>query len=164
MFRFKQSGFTLVELLIVIVLMGLTSSVVLPNMWKQFEQVKRYSEKQQLTSLLRYAKQYAVYSGKKLEIKVADNSVEVREAKEPAKQDISKSSESVSNVVNMLTKTPEQESEGEVKEDKPLKLVSFSYIGFEEEATFEVSSKTYFLDKQVTFVNINSQQRETIQF
>ncbi|CAM4122379.1 prepilin-type N-terminal cleavage/methylation domain-containing protein [Pseudoalteromonas byunsanensis] len=161
---FKQSGFTLVELLIVIVLMGLTSSVVLPNMWKQFEQVKRYSEKQQLTSLLHYAKQYAVYSGKKLEIKVADNSVEVREVKQAGKQNILQNSKNMLDIVDVFTDTAEQDTEQDVEDTKPLKLISFSYIGFEKEAIVEVSSKTYFLDKNITFVNINSQQRETIQF
>ncbi|OHU90706.1 MULTISPECIES: pilus assembly FimT family protein [Pseudoalteromonas] len=162
----KHSGFTLVELLIVIVLIGLTSSVVLPNMWKQFEQVKRYSEKQQLTSLLHYAKQYAVYSGKRLEIKVAENSIEVREVKISAQQNIPQNTEMAPKAFDEFINTPKQDSENEqdVEGVKPLKLISFAYIGFEKEATVEVSSKTYFLDKSITFVHMNSQQRETIQF
>ncbi|MCG7538939.1 prepilin-type N-terminal cleavage/methylation domain-containing protein [Pseudoalteromonas sp. OF7H-1] len=142
----KQEGFTLIELLIVLVLVGLTSSVVLPNMWEQLEQVKRYSEKQQLKSLLEYAKQYSIYRGRDLEVRLEGFNIEVWEAGE--------------------AQIPQPKVEYESSEKaklSALKSITFSQLSFERE-TVQLSSSNYLVAKELSFTYKDTEKSETIEF
>ncbi|RXE84537.1 MULTISPECIES: prepilin-type N-terminal cleavage/methylation domain-containing protein [Pseudoalteromonas] len=142
----KQKGFTLVELLIVLVLVGLTSSVVLPNMWGQLEQVKRYSEKQQLKSLLEYAKQYSIYRGRDLEVRIEGFNIEVWEAG------------------RVQIPQPEVEYESSEKANiSALKSITFSQLSFERE-TVQLSSSNYLVAKKLSFTYKDTEKSETIEF
>ena len=144
MFPSKAQGFTLVELLIVLVLIGLTSSVVLPNMWQQLEQVQRYSEKKQLLSLLQYARQYTLYTGKALTLVSQGQELKVWHAKDYTEQE----SETI--------------LDSQSDPNTPIKVVQFSYLAFAEKQTLTFSSKQFFQPNTLAFQYLSSQQNETI--
>ncbi|MEG3756682.1 prepilin-type N-terminal cleavage/methylation domain-containing protein [Pseudoalteromonas carrageenovora] len=142
MFRFSAKGFTLIELLIVLVLIGLATSFVLPNMWKQFDQAKLYSEKKQLNAIITFAKEYSVYKGGSLKLVFKDNSLAIYEQNTP-KIDLN-----INEVDDdVFAKTNEQELKSD--EDKPesverlVKKIEFN--------TLTVQENSYILDAQSYF-------------
>lgn len=72
MYRFNK-GFTLVELLIVLVLIGLSSAIVLPSMWQQFDQIKFRSEVAKVKSLVSYSRHYSYFQGQPLTVQFKEN-------------------------------------------------------------------------------------------
>lgn len=77
MSRSSLSGFTLVEMLIVIVLIGLTSSIVLPAMHQQVDKVRGKSEILKLKRIIHFAKYHAHFSGKSLSLVTKNAQVSV---------------------------------------------------------------------------------------
>jgi len=150
MYPSKSAGFTLVELLIVMVLIGLASSFVLPNMWQQLEQTKRYGERKQLIEAVKFAKQYSVYKGVELKIVTSNNSLEIN--------DISQNENQASREATELGQTEENKSKN-TKEDKVLKKITFETLSLES-STYTISAKTYFkkLAFKVTFNNKNENE------
>lgn len=150
MYPSKSAGFTLVELLIVMVLIGLASSFVLPNMWQQLEQTKRYGERKQLIEAVKFAKQYSVYKGVELKIVTSNNSLEIN--------DISQNENQASREATELGQTEENKSKN-TKEDTVLKKITFETISLES-STYVVSAKTYFkkLAIKATFDNKNENE------
>ncbi|WP_462177909.1 type II secretion system protein [Pseudoalteromonas gelatinilytica] len=146
MYPSKSVGFTLVELLIVMVLIGLASSFVLPNMWQQLEQTKRYGERKQLIEAVKFAKQYSVYKGVELRIVANNNLLEITNV---AKTESLSSSQAVE-----LEKAEENESKNNV-----LKKITFQTLSLES-STYVVSAKTYFkkLAIKATFDNKNENE------
>lgn len=142
MSRSSAKGFTLIELLIVLVLIGLATSFVLPNMWKQFDQAKLYSEKKQLNSIITFAKEYSVYKGGSLKLVFKDNSLAIYEQKNSEPNlDINEVDDDV------FAQTNEQEQKSD--EDKPesverlVKKIEFN--------TLSVQENSYILDAQSYF-------------
>lgn len=150
MYPSKSAGFTLVELLIVMVLIGLASSFVLPNMWQQFEQTKRYGERKQLIEAVKFAKQYSVYKGVELKISLSNNSLEIKNLSINKSQNLNQAAEIEQNEPNNPKNTAE---------DTVLKKVTFETLTFEN-SSFIVSAKTYFkkLAIKATFNNKNENE------
>ncbi|WP_217875134.1 prepilin-type N-terminal cleavage/methylation domain-containing protein [Pseudoalteromonas shioyasakiensis] len=150
MYRSKSVGFTLVELLIVMVLIGLASSFVLPNMWQQLEQTKRYGERKQLIEAVKFAKQYSVYKGVTLKINLSNNSLEITDLSINKSQNVNQAAELEQNELNNPKNTAE---------DTVLKKVTFETLTFEN-SSFIVSAKTYFkkLAIKATFNNKNENE------
>ncbi|NHH89254.1 prepilin-type N-terminal cleavage/methylation domain-containing protein [Pseudoalteromonas sp. MB47] len=150
MYLSKSAGFTLVELLIVMVLIGLASSFVLPNMWQQLEQTKRYGERKQLIEAVKFAKQYSVYKGVELKINLSNNSLEITDLSINKSQNVKQAAELVQNEPN----NPKNTAENTV-----LKKVTFETMTFEN-SSFIVSAKTYFkkLAIKATFDNKNENE------
>ncbi|MCX2766922.1 MULTISPECIES: pilus assembly FimT family protein [unclassified Pseudoalteromonas] len=73
----NKKGFTLVELLIVLALVGLASSIVLPNLWGQLDKIRYLAEKRQVTALLEYARLYAFYNNQRLLISSQETSLTI---------------------------------------------------------------------------------------
>ncbi|WP_286259838.1 type II secretion system protein [Pseudoalteromonas apostichopi] len=146
----KGAGFTLVELLIVMVLIGLASSFVLPNMWQQLEQTKRYGERKQLIEAVKFAKQYSVYKGVELKIVISNNSLEI--------SDISQNENQVPIEAAELEQT-EKNKPKNTKEDIVLKKINFETLSLES-STYIISAKTYFkkLAIKATFNNKNENE------
>ncbi|GAA0815184.1 hypothetical protein GCM10009111_13120 [Colwellia asteriadis] len=63
----------MIELLIVLVLIGLSSSIVMPAMWQQLEQTQYRAEIAKLKSLSSYCRHYAYFKGATLEVTVENN-------------------------------------------------------------------------------------------
>ncbi|GKW54117.1 hypothetical protein NCCP2140_31700 [Pseudoalteromonas sp. NCCP-2140] len=150
MYRSKSAGFTLVELLIVMVLIGLASSFVLPNMWQQLEQTKRYGERKQLIEAVKFAKQYSVYKGVELRIVANDKLLEIK--------NVTKTENLSSSQASELEKTEGNKSEN-ITADTVLKKITFETISLES-STYVVSAKTYFkkLAIKATFDNKNENE------
>ncbi len=81
MSRFNK-GFTLVELLIVLVLIGLSSSIVLPSMWQQFDQVKYRSEIAKVKSMVKYCRHFSFYQNQALIVNFNENKLNVTRKKD----------------------------------------------------------------------------------
>ncbi|MBE0349615.1 prepilin-type N-terminal cleavage/methylation domain-containing protein [Pseudoalteromonas lipolytica] len=141
MFHSKQAGFTLIELLIVLVLIGLASAFVLPDMWKQFDQTKYYSEKNQLAESIKFAKYYSVYKGETLELRFYENHLEI------VKQ-------------NSVKADPETQENTEQVET--LKRVDFSSLKFEDQKVL-VNVSTYFDVITVKFKGKDKAEHEVLE-
>lgn len=151
MYLSKSEGFTLVELLIVMVLIGLASSFVLPNMWQQLEQTKRYGERKQLIEAVKFAKHYSVYKGVELKIVANNNSLEITS--------ISKNETESSSQAAELVGQGEEKKSRKVTDNTVLKKITFKTLSLES-STYIVSAKTYFkkLAIKATFNNKNENE------
>ncbi|CAM2779636.1 hypothetical protein PAT01_31310 [Pseudoalteromonas atlantica] len=157
----KYKGFTLIELLIVLVLIGLATSFVLPNMWKQFDQAKLYSEKKQLYSIITFAKEYSVYKGGSLKLVLNENTLRVYEQKIPQ-------SDAGMNEIKDETKNldDEQNLQDENKDaenlERLIKKIEFNKLTLQDKS-FIFDAQSYF-NKVVITIGINgTQKREKIE-
>ncbi|QBG35304.1 prepilin-type N-terminal cleavage/methylation domain-containing protein [Litorilituus sediminis] len=73
----SSKGFTLVELLIVLVLIGLSSAIVLPSMWQQFDQVRYRSEIAKVKSMVNYCRHFSFYQSQALIVSFHENQLNV---------------------------------------------------------------------------------------
>ncbi|MCF2862037.1 hypothetical protein CWC05_13790 [Pseudoalteromonas ruthenica] len=135
MYRSSPRGFTLIELLIVLALIAAASSVVLPDMWRQLEQVRYHSERNQVTSLLAFAKEYVVYSGQPLDVEVNENSIVV--------------------YVSESDKAAEQSPDA-------LKRVEFNILELKPTA-FTLSTNNYFITQQVEVLTRSGLEYEVLE-
>lgn len=62
--RYKEGGFSLLELLIVLVIMGLVLSITSPLLTKGIDNIKLQTAVRELSATLRYARSMAVSEGK----------------------------------------------------------------------------------------------------
>lgn len=69
----KNRGFTLIEILIVIFIIGLASGVIAPSLFNQYEKMKFNQDIMQLKSLLRHTSQKAYYHGEVISIRLDEN-------------------------------------------------------------------------------------------
>lgn len=69
----QQRGFTLVELMIVIVLLGIVSSIAMPNFVQFIQNNQVQAQTDELASFIQYARSQAVAGRASYEIKVVSN-------------------------------------------------------------------------------------------
>lgn len=157
----KYKGFTLIELLIVLVLIGLATSFVLPNMWKQFDQAKLYSEKKQLSSIITFAKEYSVYKGGSLKLVLNEDTLRVYEQKIPQSDvEVSEIADGMNNPDDEQNLQDEKESAESL--ERLIKIIEFNTLTLQEES-FIFDAHSYF-KKVVITIGINgTQKREKIE-
>ena len=157
----KYKGFTLIELLIVLVLIGLATSFVLPNMWKQFDQAKLYSEKKQLYSIITFAKEYSVYKGGSLKLVLNENTLRVYEQKIP-QSDVEM--DEIKGETNNLDDEQNLQDEKQSAEspERLIKKIEFNILTLQDKS-FIFDAQSYF-KKVVITIGINgTQKREKIE-
>ncbi|KPZ52510.1 hypothetical protein AN391_03653 [Pseudoalteromonas sp. P1-13-1a] len=157
----KYKGFTLIELLIVLVLIGLATSFVLPNMWKQFDQAKLYSEKKQLSSIITFAKEYSVYKGGSLKLVFNENTLRVYEQKIP-QSDVEM--DEIKGETNNLDDEQNLQDEKQSAEspERLIKKIEFNTLTLQDKS-FIFDAQSYF-NKVVITIGINgTQKREKIE-
>lgn len=69
----KRNGFSLIELIVVIVIMALATAVVAPSLLKQYDSMKKNQELLQLDAYFNFSSQKAFYSKDSIRIEMADN-------------------------------------------------------------------------------------------
>lgn len=160
----KLYGFTLIELLIVMVLIGLASSFVLPNMWQQFDQAKLHSEKKQLTATLEYAKQYSVYKGAHLQVKIGSEFIQVREVlKQTTDTALSDSRVLTASQSSTPESLPLSSHEDNMEPGyKTLKEIQFKLLKLKPKL-IEISAKTYFKSVSVSIISQGQYDDEVIE-
>jgi len=64
----KDKGFTLIEIILVMVLLGIVAGLSFPNLSQRFYQIQLHQQSDQLAAMMRYAQSRAIIDGKNCRI------------------------------------------------------------------------------------------------